>query len=115
MDEFDFSVIRRIVVHGYYARNENFSLKKLLNKLRDKIHFPCSIITLSFVLKILGFKYKIRQRESIVDERAELVAWRESFMRRIQEMRKNEPDREIVYTDETWLNIEWKPQNQGVD
>ena len=25
-------------------------------------------------------------------------------MRRIQEIRKNEPDREIVYTDETWLN-----------
>ena len=25
-------------------------------------------------------------------------------MRRIQEMRKHEPDREIVYTDETWLN-----------
>ena len=24
-------------------------------------------------------------------------------MRRIQEIRKNEPDREIVYTDETWL------------
>ena len=25
-------------------------------------------------------------------------------MRRIQEIRKNEPDREIVYTDETWIN-----------
>ena len=48
----------------------------------------------------------------MVHERADLVAWRESFTRRIQEIRKNEPDREIVYTDETWLNIEWRPQNQ---
>ena len=29
LDEFDLSIKRRIV-HGYYARNENFSLKKLL-------------------------------------------------------------------------------------
>ena len=50
------------------------------------------------------FKYKKRQRESIVHERKDLVAWRESFMRRIQEIRKNEPDWEIVYTDETCLN-----------
>ena len=112
LDEFDLSVVRLIAVHGYYARNENFSLKKLLNKLRDEIHFPYSIITLRMVLKMLGFKYKKRQRESILDERADLVAWRESFMRRIQEIRKNEPDHEIVYTDETWLNIVWRPQNQ---
>ena len=63
LDEFDLSVIRRIV-HGYYARNKNFSLKKLLNKLRDEIHFPYSITTLSLVLKMLGFKYKKHVRES---------------------------------------------------
>ena len=103
LDEFDLSVIRRIV-HGHYARNENYSLKKLLNKLRDEIHFPYLITTLSFVLKMLGFKYKKRQRESIVHERADLVAWRESFMRRIKEIRKMSQTGEIVYTDETWLN-----------
>ena len=48
LDKFDLSVIIRIV-HGYYARNKNFSLKKLLNKLGDEIHFPYSIITLSLV------------------------------------------------------------------
>ena len=60
LDEFDLSVIGRIV-HGYYARNENVSLKKLLNKLIDEIQFPYSITTLSLVLKMLGFKYKKRQ------------------------------------------------------
>ena len=114
MDEFDLSVIRRIV-HGYYARNESFSFKKLPNKLRDEIHFLYSITALSLVLKMLGFKYKKRQRESIVRERADLVAWRESFVRRIQEIRKNEPDREIVCTDKTWLNAGHRIKKEWVD
>ena len=111
LDEFDLSVIRRIV-HGYYDRHENFSLKKLLNKLRDEIHFPYSITTLRLVLKML---YKKLQRESIVHERADLVAWRESFMRRIQEIRKNELDREIVYRDETWLNAGHRIKKEWAD
>ena len=64
---------------------------------------------------MLGFKYKKRQRESIVHERADLVTWRELFMRRIQEIRKNEPDREIVYTDETWLNAGHRIERGWVD
>ena len=64
---------------------------------------------------MLGFKYKKRQRELIVHERADLVARRESFMRRIQEIRKNEPDREIVYTDETWLNAGHRIKKEWVD
>ena len=38
------------------------------------------------VLKMLGFKYEKRQS---VYERADLVTWRESFMTKIQEIRKN--------------------------
>ena len=116
LDEFDLSVTRRIV-REYYVRNENFSLKKLLNKLRDEIHFPYSITTLNLVLTMIGFKYKKRQRESIVHERADffLVAWRESFMRRLQEIRKHEPDREIVQTDETRLNAGHRIKKEWVD
>ena len=114
LDEFDLSVKRRIV-HGYYDRNETFSLKKLFNKLRDQIHFPYSITTLNLVLKMLGFRYKKLQRKSIVHERADLAAWRESFMRRTQEIRKNEPDWEIVYTYETWLNAGHRIKKEWVD
>ena len=64
---------------------------------------------------MLGFKYKKRHRESIVHERADLVAWRKSLMRRIQEIRKNEPDREIVYMDETWLNAGHRIKKEWVD
>ena len=38
LEKFDLSVIGRIV-HGYYARNETFSLKKL----KEEIAFPYSI------------------------------------------------------------------------
>ena len=102
-DEFDQGVIRRIV-HGYYARNETFSFKKLQKQLKEEIAFPYSISTLGFVLKKLGFRFKRRQRESIIHERSDLNAWRESFLRRIKEIREKEPERQIVYTDETWLN-----------
>ena len=64
---------------------------------------------------MLGFKYKKRQRESIVHERSDLVAWREPFMRRIQEIRKNEPGREIIYMDETWLNAGHRIKKEWVD
>ena len=36
-------------------------------------------------------------------------------MRRIQEIRKKEPDREIVYTDETWLNAGHRIKKEWVD
>ena len=103
LDEFDLGVIRRIV-HGYYARNEAFSLKKLQKQLKEEIAFSYSISTLGFVLKKLGFRFKRRQRESIIHERSDLIAWRESFLRRIKELREKDPERQIVYTDETWLN-----------
>ena len=36
-------------------------------------------------------------------------------MRRIQEIRKNEPGREIVHTDETWLNAGHRIKKEWVD
>ena len=36
-------------------------------------------------------------------------------MRRIKEIREKEPEREIVYTDETWLNAHHKVEKEWVD
>ena len=41
--------------------------------------------------------------------------WRESFLRRIREVREKEPQREIVYTDETWLNGGHRVKKEWVD
>ena len=57
LDEFDLGVIRRII-HGCYARNETFSLKKITKAIEGEIAFPYSISTLGFVLKKLAFRFK---------------------------------------------------------
>ena len=41
--------------------------------------------------------------------------WIESFLRRIREVREKEPQREIVYTDETWLNGGHRVKKEWVD
>ena len=37
------------------------------------------------------------------------------FLRRIREVREKEPQREIVYTDETWLNGGHRVKKEWVD
>ena len=67
------------------------------------------------MLKKLGFRFKRRQRESIVHKRSDLNAWRESFLRRIKEIREKEPERQIVYTVETWLNPGHQVKKEWID
>lgn len=114
LDNFDLSVIRR-VVHEFYSKNETPTLSKLLKKLKEDIDFPYGVTHLYKLLKFLGFQYKKKGRESILHERSDLVAWRESFLRRIKEIREKEPNRELVYTDETWLNADHRVKKEWVD
>ena len=78
LDSFDLSVIRRII-HSFYSRNESPTLTKLLKKLKEEISFPYGRTHLFRLLRTLGFKYKKRGRESILNERSDLIMWRESF------------------------------------
>ena len=116
MDEFDLSVTRQIV-DGYYARNEHFSLKKLLNKLKDEIQLPYSISTLSLVLKMLGCKYKKRQTESQLYTKEQIWLPGGNRLPGIVDKKytRNEPDRKIVYTDATWLNAGQRIKKEWVD
>ena len=47
--------------------------------------------------------------------RSDLITWRGSYLKRIKEVREKEPQREIVYTDETWLNAGHKVKKEWVD
>ena len=84
-------------------------------KLKEEINFPCQISRLRPVLKILGFQFKRKARESSIHERPDLIMWRERYLRRIKEILENEPKSEIVYTDETWLNSGHKIKKEWVD
>ena len=114
LDEFDFGVIRRMM-HSFYARGESPTLAKMHKKLKEEINFPYQISRLRLVLKILGFQFKRKARESIIHELPDLIMWRERYLRRIKEIRENEPKREIVYTEETWLNSGHKMKKEWVD
>ena len=58
--------------------------------------------------------YKVRGRNSIVHERADLFNWREAFLRRIKEIKEKEPDPDIVHTDETWINAGHRVKQEWV-
>ena len=66
-------------------------------------------------LKHLDVSIKKRGRESILNERSDLIMRRESFSRRIREVRETERQREKVYTDETWLNGGHRVKKEWVD
>ena len=114
LDSFDLSVIRRII-HSFYSRNESPTLTKLLKKLEEEINFPYGRTHFLDCLKYLDLSIKKRGRESILNERSDLIMWREFFLRRIREGREKEPHREIVYTDETWLNGGHRVKKELVD
>ena len=95
--------------------DESPTLEKLLKQLKEDIDFPYGKTNLYNLLKKLGFRYQRRGREGIVNERSDLITWRGSYLKRIKEVREKEPQREIVYTDETWLNAGHKVKKEWVD
>ena len=53
--------------------------------------------------------------ERIIYERDDLVSWREKYLREIAKVRETDPQREIVYMEETWLNERHRLQKEWVD
>ena len=98
LDNFDVGVIRRII-HNLYR--ENFFLKKILLQLKEKINFPYGKTHLWQLLKKMGFGYEKRGRQRTISDRPEIIAWRERYLRRIRKIKEADPERAIVYTDET--------------
>ena len=68
--------------------------------------FPYGRSRLHKLLKKMGFSFKFRGKERLIYERSDIIAWRERYLRAIKKFRENNPDKDIVYTDETWLNQE---------
>ena len=56
-----------------------------------------------------------RGKERLIYERSDIIAWRERYLRAIKKFRENNPDKDIVYTDETWLNQGHRTKKELVD
>ena len=79
------------------------------------MNFPYGKTHLWRLLKKMGFDYEKRGRQRIISERPEIIAWRERHLRRIRKIREADPERVIVYTDETWLNQGHRTKKEWVD
>ena len=79
------------------------------------MNFPYGKTHLWQLIKKMGFGYEKRGRQRIISERPEIIAWRERHLRRIRKIRKADPERAIVYTDETWLNQGHRTKKEWVD
>ena len=102
VDGFDLDAIRRIV-HDFYKANESPTFKKIHAAVKSQLNFPYGRENLRQILIKIGFRYRKRGRERVFYERGDIVSWREKYLRRIKQIRKQEPERDIVYLDETWL------------
>ncbi|KAJ4436153.1 hypothetical protein ANN_18783 [Periplaneta americana] len=72
-----------------------------------------SISTLRRILKDMGFEFTRRKKNSMLIDRDDIIAWRYRYLRAIRSRRAN--NRNIVYTDETWINAECTTSKSWVD
>ena len=79
------------------------------------MNFPYGRENLRQILIKIGFQYRKRGRERIFYERGDIVSWREKYLRRIKQIREQEPERDIVYLDETWLTEGHQKNKEWVD
>ena len=114
VDGVDLDAIRRIV-HYFYKANESPTLKKIHAAVKSQLNFPYGHENLRQILIKIGFRYRKRGRERIFYERGDIVSWREKYLRRIKQIREQEPERDIVYLDETWLTEGRQKNKEWVD
>ena len=114
LDDFDLGVIRRLI-HQFHLRNESPTLDKILKELKEKMDFEYGRSCLHKLLKKMGFSFKFRGKERLIYERSDIIAWRERYLRAIKKFRENNTDKDIVYTDETWLNQGHRTKKEWVD
>ena len=71
-------------------------------------------ICVKFLLK-LDFGTENEAGNEFFYERGDIVSWREKYLRRIKQIREQEPERDIVYLDETWLTEGHQKNKEWVD
>ena len=102
-------------MHDFYKANESPTLKKIHAAVKSQLNFPYGRENLRQSLTKIGFRYQKRGRERIFYERGDIVSWREKYLRRIKQIREQEPERDIVYLDETWLKEGHQKNKEWVD
>lgn len=105
--------IRRIV-HHFFRENLPPTLNTLLAEVNGDENLPTfSRATLHRLLADMEFVYAKRGRNSILIEKEEIILWRHRYLRTIRKYRQENYN--IVYLDESWVNIGHSVQREWVD
>ncbi|KAL4153007.1 hypothetical protein QTP88_000840 [Uroleucon formosanum] len=89
IDDFNKNAIRQ-KIHGFWFRNEIPTIKKIVQAINDDTDLPNLPST------------SLRNRNSALTERADLVVWRQKY---IEDIRRYRDEGRIIYfLDETWVN-----------
>ena len=65
--------------------------------MKSHLNFPYGRENLCQILIKIGFRYGKRGRERIFYERGDMVSWREKYLRRIKQIREQEPERDSLF------------------
>lgn len=103
LDSFDESVLHR-TIERFYAEGTIPYLGSLLQKLKEEIGYVGSRSSLYRLLVKLGYKYTKVDRRRFLIRRPDVVALRRVYLRKINSIRMSNPDREIYFLDESYVN-----------
>ncbi|CAI5443596.1 unnamed protein product [Caenorhabditis angaria] len=72
----------------------------VLDHIHKKTDFRYGKYVLGYVLGGMGYVFKKKQRNTIIEERPDIIQWRKNFLIEIEKIR--DKDGYLVYADETW-------------
>lgn len=103
MDDFDKCALRRIINNFHMTESERPTLATVLKKAREDLNFKGSRESLRMIIQRLGFKWrKCEDNRQLLMERHNNKYLRYCYLRDIKRYRRE--GRNIVYTDETYIN-----------
>ncbi|XP_043214647.1 uncharacterized protein LOC122378005 [Amphibalanus amphitrite] len=103
LDDFEQCALRRMV-HAMYLDGKKVTLDTMKAAVQEQLGKTISRSTLRRQLLQNGFKFREVNNRKLLIEKPQVVAARNTFLRRIQKIRQQNPDRNIFYLDETWYN-----------
>lgn len=102
LDDFTLSAIRR-KIHQFYFDGTLPTIVKVMTAINEDNSLPTmSKSSIYKLMKQLKFTYIKRTRKSILLDRPDLQIWRQNYLLRISDFRKQ--NKKVFYLDETWLN-----------
>ncbi|KAF0312575.1 hypothetical protein FJT64_016686 [Amphibalanus amphitrite] len=102
IDDFDERVIKRAI--HMYEKGERVTLNSILMKVTSKLDLTFSRSSLRKILLQNGFRYRKVNNRKLLKKRPCVRAARARYLREMRRIHSTEPDRAVIYLDETWFS-----------